>query len=172
NPSLYEGREGVDIQNVLNDVRSMPPQDAVRYRLNRFVASETVFINQLLWMQNQRKQDDAFPRDARPVFAIDRTPDWGFATITANVKGKDGLTYTEVVASLTKPSLDQLATLCVKLSRFSPQTYIMDGFALKNPGEELKKRGLPVTIANQTDVINAASMMYSKLRQRKIRHAG
>lgn len=171
NPALAEGR--VDIENVISDVRSMPETDIIRYRLNRFVASETVFINLGLWTSCARGVDEKFPNDGgRPIFAIDRTPDWGYATITASVKDIKGITHTEVVASLVKPNLEQLANLCVQLAQYSPQTYIMDGFGLKNLAEELKKRGLPTTVANQSDVVNASAMMYSKIKQGKIKHAG
>ena len=171
NPALSAGR--IDMENVISDVRSMPETDVVRYRLNRFTASETVFINQHLWLENARGVDDKFPKDAgRPVISIDRTPDWGFATVVAAVKDEKGITHTEVVASIVKPNLEQLANICVNLSKYSPQVYVMDGFGLKNLGEELKKRGLPVMVATQGDVINASSMVYSKLKQKKIRHAG
>lgn len=170
NPALQTGR--LDAENILSDVRSMPPQDVIRYRLNRFVAGTSVFISPAMWQACSRGFEEPLKLgDTRPVFAIDRSPDWHYATIAIAVKGDKGVTETELVASIVKPTLEQLVHLCVQLSRYSPQTYIMDGYALKELGQELKKRGMPVTIATQGDIINASSMLYAKIAQRKISHS-
>ena len=170
NPALQSGR--LDAQNILSDVRAMPPTDVVRYRLNRFVAASSVFISPQMWAACARPFGQHFPETStRPVFAIDRSPDWGFATIAVATKGEQGETHTELVASIVKPTLEQIVQVCLNLSRYSPQGYIVDGYALKELGQELKKRGLPVTIATQSDIINASSMVYSKIAQRKIQHS-
>ena len=170
NPALQSGR--LDAQNILSDVRSMPPTDVVRYRLNRFVAASSVFISPQAWAACARPFGQHFPESStRPVFAIDRSPDWGFATIAVATKGEQGETHTELVCSIVKPTLEQIVQVCLSLSRYSPQGYIVDGYALKELGQELKKRGLPVTIATQSDIINASSMVYSKIAQRKIQHS-
>jgi hypothetical protein len=109
--------------------------------------------------------------DTRPIFSIDRSPDWQYATIAVAIKSDHGITQTELVASIVKPTLEQLVHLCLQLSRYSPQTYIMDGYALKELGAELKKRGMTVTVATQGDIINASSLLYAKIAQRKIRHS-
>jgi hypothetical protein len=125
-----------------------------------------------MWAACARPFGQHFPESStRPVFAIDRSPDWGFATIAVAVKGEQGETHTELVASIVKPTLEQIVQVCLNLSRYSPQGYIVDGYALKELGQELKKRGLPVTIATQSDIINASSMVYSKIAQRKIQHS-
>ncbi len=171
NPALAAGR--LDAENIISDVRSMPDADILRYRLNVFTSSSNVFISAEQWLRCARGTDNTLPMDAgRPVFAIDRTPDWGFASITAAVKDTDGVTHTELVASIVKPTLEQLANLCVQLSRFSPMVYAMDGYALRDLGAELKKRGLPVLVATQGDIINGSSLLYAKIAQRKLRHGG
>lgn len=170
NPALQTGR--LDAENILSDVRSMPPQDVIRYRLNRFVAGTSIFISPAMWQACARPFGDHLDLgDTRPIFAIDRSPDWQYATIAVAIKGEQGITQTELVASIVKPTLEQLVHLCLQLSRYSPQTYIMDGYALKELGQELKKRGMTVTVATQGDIINASSLLYAKIAQRKIRHS-
>lgn len=169
NPSLNEGR--LDAGNIISDVRAMPEVDIIRYRLNRFVAAEAVFISLDAWIRCQRASGSTFPQ-GRPVFAIDKSPDWGYATITANIKDSDGLIHTTVVASLVKPNLTQLVNIAQQLAKKSPITFIMDSYGLKDLGKELTKRGLPVTMATQADAINASAMTYSKIMQKKVSHAG
>lgn len=169
NPALAAGR--IDLETVISDVRAMPETDVIRYRLNRFVASSNVFITPTMWQQNARQIGEVMPQDSRPVFTIDRTPDWHYATIAVAVKGDDDLTYTELVASIVKPTLEQLAALCEQLNRFSPQTFGVDGHVMKDLANELKKRGLPVTVLYSSDILNASSLAYSLIAQKKIRHA-
>jgi phage terminase large subunit-like protein len=49
--------------------------------------------------------------------------------------------------------------------------YVMDGYGLKELGNELKKRGLPTFITSQPEVINASSLFYAKVAQQKLKHA-
>lgn len=170
NPALAAGR--IDLETVISDVRSMPEIDVVRYRLNRFVAGSSIFITPTMWQANARPHGDPFPTEnVRPVFVIDRTPDWGHASIAVAVKSEDGFTHTELVASIVKPTVEQLVHLCVNLSQYSPQTFGVEGYALRDLGNELKKRGLPVTILTSSDIINASSLTYSLIAQKKIRHS-
>lgn len=167
NPAIACGRIDVDV--VIQDVRAMPAPDVVRYRLNRFVAAKASFIDQGAWIATGRGEDETFPA-GRVVVAIDRTPDWGFATVAVAIK--DGSkTWTEVAASVVQPTLEQLVQVCLDLARHSPALFIMDGYALRDLGTELKKRGLNVRIANQGDVISASGLLYAKIAQRRLRHA-
>jgi phage terminase large subunit-like protein len=170
NPALESGR--IDPVVMLQDVRTMPDQDIIRYRLNRFTEAAGAFMPLSLWATCARGMDEEFPRGTiRPIFSIDRTPDWGYATIVATVKDDKGITHTEVVASITKPTLEQLVNICINLYKYSPMTYIMDGYGLKELGAELKMRGLPTYVTGQGEIINASAMFYAKTVQKKIRHA-
>ena len=170
NPALEAGR--LDAHNILSDVRAMPDTDIIRYRLNRFVYGTSIFISPTLWAACARPDGATLDLDGvRPVFAIDRTPDWGHATIAVGVKKDDGITDTELVASIVKPTLEQLVHICLQLSKFSPQTFIVDGYSLRELGLELRKRGMPVTISTQGDIVNASSMVFAKIMQRKIHHS-
>lgn len=172
NPAMFEGR--VDIGTAISDCRGMPEQDVIRYRFNLFVASSSAFIPTEVWARGLRRGIDGamlpFP-DGRPAFVIDRTPDWSNATITANIT-VDDITHTEVVASIIRPTLESLADLCAQLSRWSPTVFCMDGYQLKDLGAELKRRGLPVYVANQSDLMTASSLMYAKLVRGTLKHSG
>jgi phage terminase large subunit-like protein len=169
NPALESGRLDPDI--MLQDVRTMPDQDVIRYRLNRFVDSEDkTFVPLSLWQAAGRGSMEEFPKGTRPVFAVDRSPDWGYATIIAAAKDKEGIIHTEVVASLVKPNLEQLVKLCSNLASHGPAFFVMDGYSLKELGNELKRRGLPTFVTNQPEVINASSLFYAKVAQKKLRH--
>jgi phage terminase large subunit-like protein len=169
NPALAAGR--LDMATVISDVRSMPEIDVVRYRLNRFVAGSSVFITPTMWQKCARPHGAKMPEtQERPVFTIDRTPDWGYASVVVAVKDEDGITHTELVASIVKPTLEQLVYICLQLSQYSPQTFGVEGYALRDLGQELKKRGLPVTILTSSDIVNASSLTYSLIAQQKIRH--
>lgn len=167
NPALADGR--LDADNLISDLRAQPATDVIRYRFNRFVASKAVFIDQGTWLARGRGEDEVFPK-GRPVFAIDRSPDWGYATVTASIK-VDDVTWTEVVASVVRPTLEDLVRLGTQLAKHSPALFIMDGYALRDLGTELKKRGLNVRIATQGDVVNASSMFFAKVAQGKLKHA-
>lgn len=172
NPGAYEGR--VEITDMISDVRAEPEQDVIRYVGNLFVASQSVFIAPEKFAQNERA--GAFPEPgtdgySRPFFSIDRTPDWGHASIQIGVT-RYGITHTEVVASLVRPTIEDLADVCEQLNAWGPTTFVMDGWALRDLGKELERRGLPVHIATMGDIITASSLFFAKIMQRKIRHSG
>jgi phage terminase large subunit-like protein len=87
------------------------------------------------------------------------------------MKDKDGVIHTELIASLVKPNLEQLLQVSLNLAKYSPAMYVVDGYPLKELGNELKKRGLPVFVTSQPEVINASSMFYAKVAQKKLKHA-
>lgn len=171
NPALASGR--LDPAIILSDIRAMPDNDVIRYRLNRFVESLSAFIPLSTWGKCQRDWSTPFPRGGshRPVFAIDRSRDSGYATITVAVKDGD-ITHTEIVASLVNPTLDQLIDICVRLNKWHPETFVVDSLRLKQLGEELKKRRLPVRMFTGSETFAASSMFYAKTVQHKISHGG
>jgi phage terminase large subunit-like protein len=169
NPALQSGR--IDPKLLLQDVRALPTDDIVRYRLNRFIQSgKKTFIPAELWQKCERSFDSVMPR-GDVVFAIDRTPDWEHATIAAAVK-VDDVIYTELVASINKPTLEQLLYICGQLMDHSPRAIIVDGYTLRDLYKELKTRGYPAETATLGDVVNASSMFYARLARRTLVHAG
>lgn len=168
NPSIASGR--VDLENAIIEVRSMPEPDAVRYRLNRFSKATGSFITRAEWDSN--RSTEPWPEGAVPVFTIDRTPDWGYATIGVFARMPDGKIYVDVAASLVKPTLSQLVELCTQLNAFAPHTFGMDSFTLRDLGKELEMRGLPVTLTGYADMLNASALFYAKVTQQQLAHPG
>lgn len=168
NPSIASGRRDVEID--VEEVRSLPPQDAIRYRLNRFVSQISTFITGDAWAANLTTEP--FPGDVRMLFTIDRTPDWGFASIGAFAKMADGRIYCDLAASLVKPTLSQLADLCVQLNEHNPVTFGMDSWTLRDLGKELELRGLPVTLTGHADVMNGSALIYAKITQKLLAQPG
>lgn len=168
NPALAAGR--LDEANVMADVRAMPPADAIRYRLNRFVSATSSFISPDQWRACLRAADESFP-EGRPVFAVDRTPDWSHASVVASIQDESGFVHSEVVASVVSPELDRLEALCVDLAAHRPACYAVDGYGLKELGSRLKRRGLPVLTLSQGDIVSASSMGFAKIRQRRLKAA-
>lgn len=171
NPSLASGR--LDAEVIVSDARSLPPQDILRYRGNRFTTGAAQpFIEPTKWAARARPVGALWPEGVRPIFTFDRTPDWGFGSIIATGKDKTGKLHTEVVASLVNPTLERFLAAAIKLNRHSPLTFAMDRFALGDLATELKRRGMPVRVGSQADAINAASMLYAKVARADLEHAG
>lgn len=168
NPGVASGR--TDLETAVTDCRGLPEPNAVRYRLNRFVGSTNVFISGAMW--GACFTSEPFPAGARPVFTFDRTPDWGYASVGAFAKMPDGRIYCDIVASLVKPSIEQLADIATTLSKHNPATYVVDGYALRDLGRALEDRGLSVTFATQADSLNGSALLYAKISQRQIAHPG
>lgn len=169
NPALQSGR--IDPKLLLDDVRALPKDDIIRYRLNRFIQSGTkTFIPAELWQKCERPFGAALPQ-GEFVFAVDRTPDWEHATVAVAVK-VDDVIYTELVASINKPSLEQLIYVCGQLMSHSPRAIIVDGYTLRDLYKELKMRGYPAETATLADVVNASSMFYARLARKTLQHGG
>lgn len=167
NPSVASGRRDLEIE--IPEIRGMPPQDAIRYRLNRFVDQVSTFITRDLWEGNQTTEP--FP-DGRPLFTVDRTPDWGYASIGVFGKMPDGRIYCDLAASIVRPTISQLADLCQQLAAHNPTTFGMDSLTLRDLGKELELRGLPVTLVGHADILNGSALIYSKIQQRRLAHPG
>jgi len=169
NPALQAGR--IDSKLLLSDVRALPKDDIVRYRLNRFIQSGSkTFIPAELWQKCERPFGAQLPQ-GEFVFAVDRTPDWEHASIAVAVK-VDDVIYTELVASINKPSLEQLIFICGQLMSHSPRAIIVDGYTLRDLYKELKVRGYPAETATLGDVVNASSMFYARLARKTLQHGG
>lgn len=170
NPALQSGR--IDVRNLIDDVRALPKDDIIRYRLNRFVNSgDKTFIPLDLWWKCTKPLDYEFPK-GDVVFAIDRTPDWGHASIAAAVKTPDDIIHTELVASIVKPTMEQLLYICGQLANFNPKSILVDGYTLRDLHKELKLRGFQADTVTLSDIVNASSLFYSRIARRTLVHAG
>jgi phage terminase large subunit-like protein len=166
NPALAAGR--LDMETTIFDVRTQPETDAVRYSLNRFIGSSNAFLSAGLWHACALDPED-FPALTRPVFAIDHTPGAGWATVTAS-QVIDGVTYTEVVASVQQPNVERLSAIVADLWQHNPALFVVEGYTGRPLGNELKARGYPVAIASTADGTNAAAMLYAKTAQKRLKH--
>jgi phage terminase large subunit-like protein len=163
NPALACGR--LDMAVVQDAVRSVPEDQARRFRLNQFQSSHSTWLPVAMWAKGAY---GPVP-DGETVFAVDRTPNWEHATITATVK-TDDIFYTEVVASLRKPNLEWLLNVCLALQKHNPVRFVMDGYTLSDLAKELERRGAPVKVMRQTDVNNACATSYALIASGKVRH--
>ena len=169
NPALESGR--IDAEIMLQDVRSLPEEDIIRYRLNRFVHSnDNTFIPLSLWWSCERPREESFPT-GNPFFCIDMTRDGDWATIAAAVL-IDDVVHTEIVAAFARPTISRLISICQQLMKHSPAGFVMDNLYLKDLAKELDSRGFRVTVYHQADVIRASAMLYNRLKHETLKHAG
>jgi Phage Terminase len=158
NPAVECGR--ISIDDVMSDVLSMPPSEAIRYRLNRFVKSSNPWVDPMLWTDTETQAI------AEPQYVcIDRSPKWGYASITT-AQRSDVITTTGRW-SKANPTEDDLYEAS---KRFWGGKFIMDGYALKSLGERLKAAGQTVHFATRADIINANQLGYANLANKRLLH--
>lgn len=168
NPALQDGR--IDPKLVLADARSLPDDDIIRYRLNRFIkSSANTFIPFSMWQKNERGLEDKFPT-GQVVFGIDRTPGWEYATVAAAIM-VDDVIHTEIVCSIVKPTLEKLVNIAFQLHKHSPRAILMDGLLLRDLHNELKMRGINSDIVTLGDIVTASSTFYARLARETLKHA-
>lgn len=170
NPKIAEGHQ--PIENLLSDIETMHPSDVIRYHLNRRVNSTSVFIGLEDWMQLKRPTGTTLPKETPPIFAIERTREWSHATITANTKDKTGKIHTEVIASIVNPTEDQLLKICLDLKKHKPLAFVLDGYRFKNLAKTLKEKGIICYAYSGSELAQACSVFYAKIKTKDICHAG
>jgi len=166
NPGLVtrpERREAI-----IQVVRTTPASAAIRYRLNRFVSSESNYLQVRDWLAIA---DEITPPADGVVFAIDRTPTWSHASIVAAWKAESGMIETQVVASIASPTFDKLADLATVLAPRA-RLFVGDGYTLGALMEELKGRGLPTRRSTLGDACAAASRLFARVATKTVRHMG
>jgi len=175
NPSVAEGRR--EMEDEIAAVRSgndgkEGEADVIHFRLNRFVASLNPYMRGDKWAQARAGEDYEWPTQGQLTFAIDQTMEDTYAVIYAVLKDAEGHFHVDPVAGLVNPSTEGLLRLCEQLYAHGPVKYVMDGIKLRPLGNELKARGYPVSITTGTDTINASSLLYAKVMNGEVTHAG
>lgn len=167
NPSIACGRLPLDQE--LNAIKSMPENQVRRYRGNQFVSSESAWLPSALWFGAPKGETPA----GRPVvFSVARALNWRAATIIASVKGPDGRVWTEVVASLVNPTLDQLEELCHQLWRTrKPLAFLMEAADLKDLAMRLRERGVTTEYLTTAQMMNVCATAYALISEGKVGHA-
>lgn len=171
NPSIASGRRDLEIE--IEEARSTPEADLLRYSFNRFVKATSTFIPAAEWARGH--DGTVWPAGVRPTFTITRTPDWKWASITAFAPLPDGSVFCDLVASVPidgVSAIRTLADLCAKLQRHNPVTFGMSWDSLGDLGKELKNRGIPVRMIRNADMTNGSSLFFTKVMKRRVKHAG
>lgn len=167
NPAVACGRK--DVEQVASDLQHMPENKARRYGLNQFVASASSWLPSAKW---KRLEVAALPHYNDVVFAVDRTDNWGAATITASVR-HEGRIHTQVVASIPNPSLDWLEAICEHLwDTYGGLGFVMEVSNLRDLSARLKERGIKCEYLTQTQMQNACATVYSLISEGAVVHAG
>lgn len=165
NPAVACGRK--DVEQVAKDAANMPENSARRYVLNQFVSSSSSWLPSSMW---KRLDVAPLPHTDDVVFAVDRTNNWGAATVTANVR-HEGRIYTRVVASLPNPSLEWLEAICVDLwSRYGGQGFVMEQANLRDLNARLREQGIKTEYLTQTQMQNACATVYSLISEGAVVH--
>ncbi len=178
NPAVACGR--VDLVTVMSDTRKLwragKDEDgitgrdrAIRYVMNRFVDGASDAVVPLgLW----RARRERWPADLTPtVYAIERTDEWTYATITAHAK-TDGTRWSRVVAQLVAPDYDRLVEAAARLAARDGAAIAVDSKTLRDVGKELKARGIETWILGATEMEAVGSNVTAALAGRRFHHHG
>jgi len=167
NPAVACGRK--DVEQVAREAANMSENSARRYVLNQFVSSSSSWLPSAKW---KALKTAPLPHWDDVVFAVDRTDNWGAATITANVKHQ-GRVYTKVVASVPNPSLEWLEAMCHDLyDRYGGLGFVMEVSNLRDLSARLKDAGIPCEYFTQTQMQNACATIYSLISEGVVVHGG
>lgn len=171
NPRLASGK--VDAATFVSDVRTTPGGNSgiIRYRLNRFTSGTEAFIDLARWGKAQRVHGTPWP-EGTPVFAVDWSAAQGFATIAAAVLDGAGTIHTEIVATIVNPTIETLTAECEALAGHWPSAFVMYSYRLRELGNELKRRGYPVSLYSPADIVRGSNSFYARVQRRTISHAG
>lgn len=170
NPKYAERQS--DIENLIEDLKTMRPEHIIRYHLNRSVTSTAVFVQLEEWMQLKRPQGQQFPKDQPIIFAVERTREWSHATITANTKDADGKIHTEIVASIVNPDEEKIFKTILELRKHRPIAFAFDSLRFKNLKKWCKQKNiLNVYAYSSSEIAQACSVFYAKVKQKRISHA-
>lgn len=168
NPQLAE--DPAALADAASDIAGMPPADVIRYRFNRFTASEDHFISPATYMLGAVR--DRPTAESAIVFAIDKTPDWSWATIKAAWK-VGSKTFAETVLSIPNPDSFQLVDIAEHLQQqHSDSLIVLDGYGFRSVAAEMEGRGMNFKMLNLSDIVAASSMYYAKIIQQQLIHLG
>lgn len=170
NPALSGGR--LDPETILADVRALSTAEILRYRLNRFTSGTEAFIDLAKWGECQRPWDSEWPTGTQPVIALDWSTGQQYATIAAAALDESGNAHTQLVATIVNPTLEGLTALCEELSFRYPTAFVMYSYRLRELGNELKRRGYPVSLYSPADIVRASNSFYARVARKTLRHAG
>jgi len=179
NPAVACGR--VDLDTTMAEARKTwragPDESGVigrdrviRYTLNRFVAgSVDSWASLAAW--NECRAEEPIEHTGEIVYSIERTPGWEWATITAT-STSDGISSSEVIATLRGPDHDTLVEVGRVLARRGPCTFALSRATLKEVGASLIEAGYDVHLFTSEEETSAAVATAAAIGRRAIRHPG
>ena len=164
NPALAEGR--MSLEQTLQEVAVLPESDAIRYKLNRFVASEHPYLPQGAW-----KQLDKVGLPTQPVKVVaDIAPSWSAFTIACAWNEGD-VVNTRVLASVVRPTYQQALDLLLKVLEQVPHTEVgLSAFWGSAMLGALKERGIRTYKIVRRDDLSAPPLVYEAVITGKLRH--
>jgi hypothetical protein len=166
NPAIACGRIDVDV--VRADEKNKPEPDWRRYTLNQMVASVSTWMPAGLW---NACANGGIPQGDHSglVWTVTKTANWEHACITLSLKQGDKV-FTEVVASIANPSLEQLDATCRALFDRHGGVFVVPSRTLSTLGKLLRDSGYEVYILADTEMQQACSMAYSKISNGLLSH--
>ncbi|WP_128639053.1 terminase large subunit domain-containing protein [Rhodococcus opacus] len=171
NPAALFGR--IDIDQEILDGKSNAAGDYFefrRYRRNQFVSSNNIWLGLDQWKSGNAEgipDDYTGPR----VFAIDRTEQYGWVTITAAAK-IDELVYTERVMRQKHPTIEWITQACIDLfSRWGAEVFVANVDTLKEVIVNLRDvHGIPAEYLTNQQMISATAIVGQMIGRKRLMH--
>lgn len=165
NPAIACGR--IDVETVRSDVRALPEVDQKRYALNSWIPAVSGWLPGATW---SACGTGGIPEGASDlVWSVDRSQGQEWASIALSAK-HEGRLYTQLVASIPKPNVDQLTTILVDLTSRHGGAVALDSYQLKPLANEMKSRGIECWPLSAVEMTNAASTIYAKIMRQELSH--
>lgn len=173
NPAALADPPRIDIDQEILEGKSNPAGDYAefrRYRRNEFIASKDIWLSLDVWAKGNGA---GIPLDYKGpvIYAIDKTPNWTWATITAAAKIED-IVYTWRVARIPEPNTDFLVQLCNQLyNTTNTAVFVATNTALRDLIIKLREEnGLPSEGLSEVQLSSATSMTTSLLTNGRLIH--
>lgn len=166
NPAAAAGR--IEVERILEDMRTMPEHEVRRYTLNQFIAGTVAS-----WLPGdlfKKAAGQGISDMSGVVFAVDRTQNWGHATIWAANNNGDLIEH-EAVSSFVAPNEETLFNAVMELyKQHRPRAIALDDRQLPNLGKRLKQAGVPIWQLWTKEIAAACSSVYAMYSNGVIRH--
>lgn len=181
NPAVASGR--VPLDTVMADARAMMrrqekdeegltgPQNVQRYTLNRFLEGSTeAWVPLPAWTDLTADVDLGA---GEVIYAVERTGEWEWASITATARTDAGEYVTELVASIATPTHDALVKACRILARSGRAVFAMPRTTLGKVAKTLTEdHGLTVYSLTSEEEAQAAQTTKAAITGARIHHPG
>jgi phage terminase large subunit-like protein len=167
NPSVAAGRIG--LESVISDMKTIPEHEARRYRLNQFVSG-----TRESWLPAEfflRAAGEGIKDIHECILGVDLTKNFAHATIAA-AKRDGNHFYTELVASLTAPTEEQLAEFIYELYKKSGASAVtLDDRYAHALKRRLERLGMEVWPLWAKEINTACATVYQMFANQRVTHA-